>query len=237
QYVATIFDKGSDVRIRQGLANRQYIDGLLKRVIEPMRARSGKLALKVRATYEVWVDATPTKISNLEMKNLTSTSVTISWETNHLTHSGKVNYGTTTSYTEEVFEGDGLRDYHEVVLTDLRPATTYYFEVMNQNGGYVYDAYYALTTPAGDEESSEATEVFIPQDAVIVGDSSVAVYEEPVPTSKVVKTLLPGAQLRALVRKDGWISLLLTSGQEVWVQEEYVELVNHEGVSASSQQE
>jgi hypothetical protein len=225
--------QGRDVRVRQGLANRQAIDTWTQRIIAPLKERGTGIALKLRATYEVWVDGTPTKISNLAMTNLSPTSVTVTWDTNHLTHLGKVNYGTSTSYTEEAFEEKGLRDHHEVLLTSLTPETTYYFEVMNQNGGYVYDAYYAITTPAA-EEGSQAN-FLVPQDAIIQGDLAVAVYEAPEPSARVVKTVLPGATLRAITRKDGWVSVLLSTGQEVWVQSEFVLLVNHEGASASAQ--
>ncbi len=231
-YIATLFTHGQDTRVRQGLANRQKIDGVLTRVLGPVRSGGAQLALKARATYEVWFDNTPTKISNLAMTNLSPTSVTVTWDTNHLTHLGKVNFGTTTSYGEEMFEADGLRDHHEVTLENLSPATTYYFEVMNQNGGYVYDAYYAVTTPA--EEVLQQSPL-IPQDAVIQGETSVPVYREPTPEAEVVKTLLPGATLRALTQKDGWVSVLLSSGQQVWIQLEHVNLIDHEGTSASAQ--
>ncbi len=232
-YFSGVLAKGQEVRVRQGLANRQRIDGWVSQVLSPVRTQGVRLALKARATYEVWLDGTPTKISNLAMTRLSSRSVTVTWDTNHLTHLGKVNYGTSTSYTEEAFEDAGLRDHHEVTLHNLVPKTTYYFEVMNQNGGYVYDAYYAVTTPAESQDVSSGP--LVPQDAIIQGSAAVAAYESPEPSAVIVTTLTPGTTLRALREKDGWVSVLLPSGPEVWVQVDSVKLVTHEGVSASAQ--
>ncbi|MEK7500081.1 MAG: SH3 domain-containing protein [Patescibacteria group bacterium] len=107
---------------------------------------------------------------------------------------------------------------------------------MNQNGGYVYDAYYAITTPPLEGQVAQDS-VLVPQDAIITGDTLISVYEQPEPNAKVVKQLLPGVRLRALVQKQGWVSVLLSSGQEAWVQEEFLELVTHTNNSTSIQQE
>ena len=224
---------GRDTRIRQGLAHRQMLSRGIQRVLTPVKSFGLHIALRIRASYEIWIDDTPTKISNLAMTNISPTTVTINWDTNHVTHTGKVNYGTSTSYNQEKFEEDGLRDHHSVTLENLTPQTTYYFEVMNQNGGYVYDAYYTVTTPAEDGVSS--TNVFVPQIAIIQREKPVPVYKEPTPTSEVVKTLLPGARLRALTEQGSWISVLLNTGQEVWLEKEHIKLIPQEGDSGSAQ--
>ncbi|HSX24641.1 MAG TPA: fibronectin type III domain-containing protein, partial [Candidatus Andersenbacteria bacterium] len=220
-------------RVAQGLANRQLINKYIHNVLDPMRSTGTQIALKMRSVYEIVFDKAPTRISNLAMTNLSPTSVTISWDTNHLTNLGKVNYGTSTSYTQEAFEQNGLRDHHEVTLNNLNPQTTYYFEVMNHDGSYVYDAYYTVTTPASGQQAPAPR--LVPQDAVIQGTAPVPVYESPDPAAKVVKTLLPGTILRALKEQEGWVSVLLLSGQEVWVHSDAVKLQDHIGASASAQ--
>jgi len=227
------FSVSRSVRISQGLANRQLIDGYIKKFIAPIKAQRTKIALKARAIYEIAFDKQPTKISNLAMTNLSPTSVTVTWDTNHVTRLGKVNYGTSTSYSQEAFEEDGLRDHHAVTLNNLHPDTTYYFEVMNQNGDYVYDAYYTITTPKAEENMLSLK--ILPQVAVIQGDAPVPAHEFADPTAKVVASLPPGAAYRALLQQDGWVSLLLDSGQEVWVLRSAVKLQDQAGISAAAQ--
>ena len=73
----------------------------------------------------------------------------IYWRTNHHTKNNKVNYGEDRSYDYNKFSEDLSRE-HMVKLTDLKPDTTYYFEVMSQNKNYVYDAYYEFKTRNSD---------------------------------------------------------------------------------------
>jgi hypothetical protein len=227
------WQRGRDTRVRVGLKNRQLIGSRILTVWNVSSQRVKNLTLRARAIYEIALDKEPTRISNLRVAQLTPRSAVVEWDTNHLTRLGKVNYGTSVNHTYdgEAFEESGLRDHHQVTLHDLQPATTYYFEVMNQNGGYVFDAYYALTTPP--ENEGLVSEELVPQVAVVVGDGPVNVYESPDPGSEVIKTLDPGEERRALLRKDGWVSILLIRGQEAWVPADRVELhdqVNDTGV-------
>jgi hypothetical protein len=91
----------------------------------------------------------PTTISNVNISNLTPTSVYISWETNHPA-TGKVNYGLDRTYTYDI-QSTNRVTYHEFTLTNLTPDTTYHFEVMSQNKNYVYDANREFKTPVNND--------------------------------------------------------------------------------------
>ncbi|MEX1997858.1 MAG: beta-propeller fold lactonase family protein [Candidatus Andersenbacteria bacterium] len=226
------WETGRETRVRTGLKNRQELTQGTERLLGPVGRLTKTLALKTRATYELWLDTTPTHISNVRVTKLTPTSATLEWDTNHLVRSTKVNYGTTTNYNQEVII-DALADHHRVTIANLLPRTTYYFEVTNQGSrNYVFDAYYTLTTPAQDEPSPPTP--LAPQDAVVTASEPVSVYGEPVPTATIITTLSPGTRLRALNEQLGWISVLLPSGQEGWLQADYIQLQLHEGVSAQS---
>jgi hypothetical protein len=87
----------------------------------------------------------PTRIANVQVKEISSTEATITWETNDYATS-KVNYGFSTSYGEEVFSNELVKE-HKLVLKNLKPEELYYFEVMSHGKNYVYDAYRTFTTP------------------------------------------------------------------------------------------
>jgi len=223
--------KGSETRIRAGLENRQRINRAVKRAWSPVQKFGSKYALRARHIYEVAFDAEPTQISNLTVSQLNPTSAVIEWDTNHLTRGTKVNYGPSTSYGEEAFN-DELAYHHRVELPNLNPATTYYFEVMNQNGGYVFDAYYTLTTPSAEDGS--IIEPLSPQEVVVTAPEGVVVYKEPLPDSPVLTTLPTITRLRALRQQDGWISVLLDTGTEGWILNEGIELQQQEGSTSQT---
>jgi hypothetical protein len=86
----------------------------------------------------------PTRITNVKVEVLSSTSAIISWETNHPANS-KVNYGLDETYGMDQ-QSDELVEHHEFTLTNLQPETQYHFEVMSHNKNYVYDANRKFTT-------------------------------------------------------------------------------------------
>jgi len=87
-----------------------------------------------------------TKIYDVQVAVLSSTSAKISWKTNHPAN-GKINYGLDETYPFDVQTEKRTND-HEFTLTNLTPDTEYHFEVMSQNRNYVYDANRKFATPA-----------------------------------------------------------------------------------------
>lgn len=87
----------------------------------------------------------PTTINNVKVAKLGSTSATITWMTNHPAN-GKVNYGLTPDFGLDV-QSELRVTKHVFVLTNLKPGTTYYYEVMSHNKNYVYDANHTFITP------------------------------------------------------------------------------------------
>lgn len=81
----------------------------------------------------------PTKIYGVKQQVLSSTSVNVSWYTNHPAN-GKINYGFNEGNYIFEQQTDKRTTYHEFVLTKLKPDTEYHYEVMSQNKNYVYDA-------------------------------------------------------------------------------------------------
>lgn len=249
--IAALFQTGQDTRVREGLRNRQRLNNLITSWWGPLQEFGTKVALVVRYNYEIIFDREPTHITNVRVTTLTPTSAVIEWNTNHLTRRGKVNYGTAADqpYTGEVILGNDLSNHHRAEIADLAPGTTYYFEVANQNGDYVFDAYYSVTTP----EEGEITGTLAPQDAVILAPdasstpdveeaqtsgvspaSDVEVHTSPDPESSVVLVPQVGDRFRALTVQGGWVSVLLPSGQEGWVEISSVELVPQQQPSATA---
>lgn len=67
-------------------------------------------------------------ISGIRVANITDTSVTVEWSSNVVSY-GIVNYGTTTSMGTVTPKSEPPSTAHSVVLSNLSPLTTYYFEV------------------------------------------------------------------------------------------------------------
>jgi len=94
---------------------------------------------------ELVLDNQPTMISEVKVEQMTPTTAVITWKTNHLATS-KVNYGLTKDYGQDVQFSQKVHE-HRVEITGLEPGVTYNYEVMSQNGNYVYDANHEFTTP------------------------------------------------------------------------------------------
>jgi len=88
---------------------------------------------------------TRTKIMNVEVIDVTSTSATIVWETNHPATS-KVNFGTSPEFEMgSVYDEEPLR-IHRAVLENLPNNTEIYFEVISEGRTTSYDAYRTFKT-------------------------------------------------------------------------------------------
>ncbi len=86
----------------------------------------------------VFESSNPLQISDVKVVSISSTSVEIIWQTNHKATS-KVNYGLSRIYDGEKQDSKKVKS-HSIILTNLNPGATYHYEVISQNGSYVYDA-------------------------------------------------------------------------------------------------
>lgn len=98
---------------------------------------------------ELIVDTTPSIISNIQAKNISSTSAIISWTTDEQSNS-TVRYGTTAPTSEA--SNSALVTSHSISLTALSKNTLYYYEVQSADasGNVAADnnngTYYTFTT-------------------------------------------------------------------------------------------
>ncbi len=101
-------------------------------------------------------DVSPPTISNIQVKNITSYTAKIIWETDEESNS-TVNYGNTTGL-ENTSSNTSFTTMHPVVLSNLKPKVTYYFTVLStdndggtasdDNGGRLYSFTTKATTQA-----------------------------------------------------------------------------------------
>lgn len=101
--------------------------------------------VKLLSIAEILFDKNPTVITGVKVAEVGKGYAVITWETNHYTKNNKVNYGESLSYGQDVLSQERAR-HHELRISDLKPNTEYFFEVMSQNKNYVYDAFHAFTT-------------------------------------------------------------------------------------------
>ncbi len=103
-----------------------------------------KTKIVLDTAYAVYFSKEPTKITDVTIEEIGEDYAVVSFKTNHPAW-GKVNYGESLSYGEEVFMME--RSYeHKAKLTGLTKGKKYFFEVMAQNKNYAYDAYYGFET-------------------------------------------------------------------------------------------
>ena len=77
-------------------------------------------------------DETPPTISGIGIKDITYSSVTISWQTNEATD-GFVKYGETTDYGLIAGNPEESKTSHSVNLVSLIPGTTYHFRILSKD--------------------------------------------------------------------------------------------------------
>lgn len=116
--------------------------------IRDVVVESGLASFYMNAKYRLITALTAKdtiSISDVAISHISSTVVKISWYSNKPTTS-KINYGINLSYGQDVQDNKYVKD-HVLILENLDPGTTYYFEIMGQVGNqYIYDAYYSFTT-------------------------------------------------------------------------------------------
>jgi hypothetical protein len=108
-------------------------------------------------------------ISNerIEEGSLSETSVVVAWETNKLSTS-RVVYGTQSGvfnldippkygyqYTTPEFDTEDKTKFHEVEITGLSPATTYYYRVISHASPDTVSREYSFKTPEEEDEESD----------------------------------------------------------------------------------
>jgi len=94
--------------------------------------------------YAIVFDKESTRISNVTIEEIGTDYVVVSWETNHPA-TGKVNYGPTLSFGEEV-QLTKYENKHKAKLPKLTPGKKYFFEVMSHGKNYTYDSFYTVET-------------------------------------------------------------------------------------------
>jgi len=91
------------------------------------------------------------QISEVLAQVISTSSAVISWKTNEISDS-RVNYGTTTDYTQSVSSSD-LTIEHIINLSNLKPSTTYHFQVVStdSSGNTSTSTDYTFTTKTPDD--------------------------------------------------------------------------------------
>ncbi len=77
-------------------------------------------------------DTTPPVISGIAVSNVTGTSAMITWRTDEPA-TRQVEYGTSTAYGMQTPLDSTMSTTHQVLLSGLRPATTYHFRVRSRD--------------------------------------------------------------------------------------------------------
>ncbi|MFH1367046.1 MAG: LysM peptidoglycan-binding domain-containing protein [Patescibacteria group bacterium] len=95
----------------------------------------------------------PTVITNVQSEALSTTSVKVTWTTNHAADS-KVRYGLTTAYGSEIYDSN-LTVSHSITITGLTAGSTYHYEVLSTGNTTTFDA---DATFATNEEAAEESE-------------------------------------------------------------------------------
>ena len=78
------------------------------------------------------IDRTPPTISEIQIKELTTSTALICWKTNEKATS-KVNYGTSSEEYNFSTSSSSLVSEHQILLQNLLPATKYYFVVISKD--------------------------------------------------------------------------------------------------------
>jgi len=102
-------------------------------------------------------DTLPPEISSLQIVNVSTSSITIQWQTDEEADS-VVNYGLTKNYGIE--RDPSFSEYHQITITELAPGTTHYFQVASsdRDGNQGISRGYQVTTkrkPRGHIEGLE----------------------------------------------------------------------------------
>ncbi len=105
-----------------------------------------RLLLGLDKFREVVFVREPIRIFDVRVEVVSPTEVVVTWKTNHLATS-QVNYGSALGvYEYTAYSGEQTRG-HRLVLTELTPETTYFYEILSKNRDFAVDAFRSFTTP------------------------------------------------------------------------------------------
>jgi hypothetical protein len=166
-------------------ANRQHARATIRTMIQrlfvvPMLVLTLLSTVFPQLVIAQSSDREAPEISNLEIADVSETSVTITWETDEDADSA-VNYGLQADYgIARIPVAD--RKEHSVVLDDLEPGRTYYFRVVSadDNGNQGISADYRIVTGGNPLAGSGDNNGDGPQDGTGVGDGN-----KPDPESQI----------------------------------------------------
>ncbi|MEM3444642.1 MAG: S8 family serine peptidase [Thermoplasmata archaeon] len=142
-------------------------------------------ALAVIGGFGSGGDTTPPTISNVQVKNITQDSATITWITDEPSTS-VVEYGTTTSYGQTATGVSGVTA-HSVTLLGLTASTTYHFRVKSADaaGNTATSTDYTFTTlSAGDSTPPVISNVAVTN---ITSNSATVLWTTDEPSSSIVE--------------------------------------------------
>lgn len=122
-------------------------------------------------------DATPPKISDIMIIEVTEHSATITWETNDKADS-QINYGLSNDYGI-VREPVADKKIHEIILDDLEAATTYHFRALSADefGNQTVSGDFTLTTE-GVLDASVIEEVVEEKDQQQLAAKAISIIDE-----------------------------------------------------------
>ncbi len=95
------------------------------------------------------IDTTPPVISNVNTSNITTTSATVTWNTNEPS-SSQIEYGLTSAYGAISAVDGTLTTNHTMIFSGLSPNTRYHFRVISEDdaGNEAISSKYTFTTQA-----------------------------------------------------------------------------------------
>ncbi len=136
-------------RIDQGASiiseGAQEVTAFLSSVYQRGVSTWERIALGVDKFREIVFVTDPIRIFDVAVEEISGTEVALSWKTNHLSTS-QVNYGSAVGTYEFTSYSVQQTREHRLVLTDLNPKTTYYYELISKNRDYAVDAFRSFTT-------------------------------------------------------------------------------------------
>ncbi|MFH1367044.1 MAG: fibronectin type III domain-containing protein [Patescibacteria group bacterium] len=130
-----------------------------------VKAKNGDGVESEYSTTEAIVTSDRTVISNVAATQLSSTSVKISWTTNHAADS-RVLYGLTTDYGSEASSAT-LTTLHEITITGLTASTTYHYKVFSTGNTAAFETDKTFILAAESAYLASPTIVFPEADSTI----------------------------------------------------------------------